>query len=184
RDANATLLTYAGDEVAIAATKSFTTQLTALFLLSAYIAEVRGTAQNGVWSAVRALQRLPSEIEHVLSVDESCRKLAQEFFRYKAFIYMGPDIDYPIALEGALKLKEVSYIHAEGFPTGELKHGPTALVDEQLPIVVLATRDCHDADSMLRYEKTVSNIREFVQRGIPVLAIVTGDDNEPTHTRT
>src|SRR5256886_7608401 len=119
------------------------------------MAGVRGTAQNGVRSAVRALQRLPSEIEHVLSVDESCRKLAQEFFRYKAFIYMGRDIDYPIALEGALKLKEVSYIHAEGYPTGELKHGPTALVDEQLPVVVLATRDESDRNSLLRYEKTI-----------------------------
>src|SRR5437868_1470601 len=183
RDANATLLTYAGDEVAIAATKSFTTQLTALFLLSAYIADVRGKAQNGVRSAVRALQRLPAEIDRVLSVDKCCRKLAQEFFRYKAFLFMGRDIDYPIALEGALKLKEISYIHAEGYPTGELKHGPTALVDEQLPVVVLATRDESDRNSVLRYEKTVSNIREFVERRIPVVAVVTeGDTTLPEIT--
>jgi glutamine---fructose-6-phosphate transaminase (isomerizing) len=176
RDADATLLTYAGDEVAIAATKSFTTQLTALFLLSAYIAEVRGTAQNGVKSAVHALQHLPASIENVLAVSDSCRNLAQEFFRSKAFIFMGRDIDYPIALEGALKLKEVSYIHAEGYPTGELKHGPTALVDEQLPVVVLATCDKSDRNSLLRYEKTVSNIREFVERKIPIVAVVTEGD--------
>src|SRR5499433_1208483 len=150
RDADAALLTYAGDEVAIAATKSFTTQLTALFLLSAYIAEVRGTTQN-IRSAVRALERLPAEIERVLSVDNACRKLAQKFFRHKAFLYMGRDIDYPIALEGALKLKEVSYIHAEGYPTGELKHGPTALMDEQLPIVTLVAQDQNDVESVLRY---------------------------------
>jgi len=183
RDADATILTCAGDEVAIAATKSFTTQLTALFLLSAYIADVRGKAQNGVRSAVRALQRLPAEIDRVLSVDKCCRKLAQEFFRYKAFLFMGRDIDYPIALEGALKLKEISYIHAEGYPTGELKHGPTALVDEQLPVVVLATRDESDGNSVLRYEKTVSNIREFVERRIPVVAVVTeGDTTLPEIT--
>jgi glucosamine--fructose-6-phosphate aminotransferase (isomerizing) len=176
RDADATLLTYAGDEVAIAATKSFTTQLTALFLLSAYIAEVRGAAQNGVGSAVQALQHLPAKIEHVLSVTAACGKFAQQFFRHKAFIYMGRDIDYPIALEGALKLKEVSYIHAEGYPTGELKHGPTALVDERVPVVVLATRHESDRSSLLRYEKTVSNVREFVFRKIPVLAVVTEGD--------
>src|SRR5215813_6830698 len=182
RDADAALLTYAGDEVAIAATKSFTTQLTALFLLSTYIAEVRGTTQN-IRSAVRALERLPAEIERVLSVDEACRKLAQKFFRHKAFLYMGRDIDYPIALEGALKLKEVSYIHAEGYPTGELKHGPTALIDEQLPVVVLATRDESDRNSLLRYQKTVSNIREFVDRRIPVLAVATeGDTTLPEIT--
>ena len=91
---------------------------------------------------------------------------------------MGRDIDYPIALEGALKLKEVSYIHAEGYPTGELKHGPTALVNEHLPIVVLATQDRHDADSMLRYGKTLASIREFVDREIPVLAIVSETDSQ------
>jgi len=146
------------------------------------MAEVRGTTQN-IRSAVRALQRLPAEIERALSVDKACRKLAQKFFRGKAFLYMGRDIDYPIALEGALKLKEVSYIHAEGYPTGELKHGPTALIDEQLPVVVLATRDESDRNSLLRYEKTVFNIREFVERRIPVLAVVTeGDTRIPEIT--
>jgi len=184
KEADATLLTHAGEEVAIAATKSFTTQLTVLFLLSACIAQMRGRTDPAMEQALRELKCLPEHMKRALDTDAECYRFARELYRYNDFIYMGRDIDYPVALEGALKLKEVSYIHAEGYPTGELKHGPTALVNEQLPIVVLATRDCHDADSMLRYEKTVSNIREFVERGIPVLAIVTEGDNELTETRT
>lgn len=174
--ADATLLTYAGEEVAIAATKSFTTQLTALFLLAAYIAQVRGNSQVAE-SAVRDLRGLPQLITRVLSTDEKCRRLAETFSKYKDFIYIGRDIDYPIALEGALKLKEISYIHAEGYPTGELKHGPTALINEQLPIVILATQDQDDVESVLRYGKSLSNLREFVDRRIPVVAVVTEGDH-------
>jgi glucosamine--fructose-6-phosphate aminotransferase (isomerizing) len=174
--ADATLLTYAGEEVAIAATKSFTTQLTALFLLSAYIAQVRGNAQAAE-AAVRDLRGLPQLISRVLSTDEKCRRMAETFSKYKDFIYIGRDIDYPIALEGALKLKEISYIHAEGYPTGELKHGPTALINEQLPIVILATQDQDDVESVLRYGKSLSNLREFVDRRIPVVAVVTEGDH-------
>ena len=173
--ADATLLTYAGDEVAIAATKSFTTQLTALFLLAAYIAQVRGNAQVAE-AAVHDLRGLPQLITRVLSTDEKCRRLAETFSKYKDFIYIGRDIDYPIALEGALKLKEISYIHAEGYPTGELKHGPTALINEQLPIVILATQDQDDGESVLRYSKSLSNLREFVDRRIPVVAVFTEGD--------
>lgn len=176
--ADATLLTHAGEEVAIAATKSFTTQLTALFLLSAHLAQVRSTMNNATHVALRALPRLPELIEKALEIDAACLEIARQLHGYKDFIYMGRDIDYPIALEGALKLKEVSYIHAEGYPIGELKHGPTALVNEQLPIVVLATQDRHDSDSVLRYGKTLASIREFVDRGIPVLAIVSETDRE------
>ena len=178
RDADATLLTDAGEEVAIAATKSFTTQLTVLFLLSAYIAQVRGRSHAAIESALQALSTLPEQIDRALSTNETVCKFAQEFYRYRDCIYMGRDIDYPIALEGALKLKEISYIHAEGYPTGELKHGPTALVNEQLPIIVLAMHDESDEGSVLRYGKSVSNIREFVDRGIPVLAIITEGDKE------
>ena len=177
RDADATLLTYAGEEIAIAATKSFTTQLTALFLLSAYIAQMRGKSQAAE-SAIRQLKRLPELMRHVLSADATCRRFAETFAKYKDFIYVGRDIDYPIALEGALKLKEISYIHAEGYPTGELKHGPTALINEHLPIVVLVTLDREDAGSVLRYGKSVSNMREFVERQTPVLAVVTGTNGE------
>ena len=178
QNADTALLTYAGEEVAIAATKSFTTQLTALFLLAAFIGQVRG--HTGVAKEVIALTGLPSSIQGALKTDAECQKFAQLLYRYKDFIYLGRDIDYPIALEGALKLKEISYIHAEGYPTGELKHGPTALVHEGLPLVVLAMHDKDDPDSMLRYSKTVSNIREFLDREIPVLAVVNESDQEIT----
>ena len=174
--ADNTLLTYAGEEVAIAATKSFTTQLTALFLLSAYIARARGRCDAQVDASVRGLAHLPDDIQRALSTCNQCRLFARQLYKYKDFIYVGRDIDYPIALEGALKLKEISYIHAEGYPTGELKHGPTALVNEELPVVVLATHDESDQGSMVRYDRSVSNIREFVQREIPVLAIVNEGD--------
>jgi glucosamine--fructose-6-phosphate aminotransferase (isomerizing) len=176
--ADATLLTHAGAEVAIAATKSFTTQLTALFLFSAHLAQVRSTVNNATDLALRALPSLPELIEKAMETDTPCLEFARQLHGYKDFIYMGRDIDYPIALEGALKLKEVSYIHAEGYPTGELKHGPTALVNEHLPIVVLATQDRHDPDSVLRYGKTIASIREFIDREIPVLAIVSETDTQ------
>jgi glucosamine--fructose-6-phosphate aminotransferase (isomerizing) len=176
QNADSTLLTHAGEEIAIAATKSFTTQLTALFLLSAYIARTRGVADPPVEAAIRQLPYLSTHIKKALSTDDCCQVFARQLYKYKDFIYVGRDIDYPIALEGALKLKEISYIHAEGYPTGELKHGPTALVNEDLPVVVLATHDKRDEGSMVRYERTVSNIREFVQREIPVVAITTEGD--------
>jgi glucosamine--fructose-6-phosphate aminotransferase (isomerizing) len=178
RNADTTLLTYAGVEVSIAATKSFTTQLTALFLLAAFMARVRGKTSAATERAVAALRDLPRNMEAALATDAQCQRFAHLLYRYRDFIYIGRDIDYPIALEGALKLKEISYIHAEGYPTGELKHGPTALVHEGLPLVVLAVHDSNDPDSMLRYGKTVSNIREFADREIPVLAIVNGGDQE------
>ncbi|HEY2498398.1 MAG TPA: isomerizing glutamine--fructose-6-phosphate transaminase [Candidatus Angelobacter sp.] len=176
--ADATLLTHAGEEVAIAATKSFTTQLTALFLFSAHLAQVRSTINGATSVALAALRKLPELIDQALKTDGPCLEFARQLHEYKDFMYMGRDIDYPIALEGALKLKEVSYIHAEGYPTGELKHGPTALVNEQLPVVVLATQDPRDSDSLLRYGKTLVSIREFVERDIPVLAIVSQNDTE------
>jgi len=178
QNADATLLTHAGEEVAIAATKSFTTQLVTLFLLSVYFAELRGTRQSSTDRAMHELPHLPQHMETALKTDQACREFAQQLYRHKDFMYLGRDIDYPIALEGALKLKEISYIHAEGCPTGELKHGPTALVSEEVPLVVLATCDENDESSMVRYEKSVSNIREFVEREIPVLAIVTEGDRQ------
>ena len=178
RDSDATLLTYAGEEIAIAATKSFSAQLTALFLLSLYMAQCRRTSFANIDPLVQELKLLPASINRLLSADEKYQQLATEFAGCKDFLVMGRDIDYPIALEGALKLKEASYIHAEGYPTGEIKHGPAALVSEHLPIIVLATRDNNDAASALRYQKTVSNIREFAERGVRILAIVTEGDTE------
>lgn len=178
RDADFTLLTYAGEEIAVAATKSFSTQLTALLLLSLYIARCRESSFVDITSLIDELRLLPERIERVISPDKKYREIASQFGSYKDFLVMGRDIDYPIALEGALKLKESSYIHAEGYPTGEIKHGPAALVNEQLPIVALATRDANDPASLLRYGKSLSNIREFAEQGIHILAIVTEGDSE------
>lgn len=183
RDADAMLLTYAGVETSIAATKSFTTQLTALFLLAAHIARVRGSSDASIDAALRLVRKLPDEIHRVLEQNERCLALARKIFEFESFLFLGRDIDYPIAMEGALKLKEVSYIHAEGYPTGEMKHGPSAMIDESLPLVVLATRDESDPASRLRYEKTISNIREITERGTPVIAVISeGDEETPTAT--
>jgi len=178
RDADAMVLTYAGTETSIAATKSFTTQLTALVLLAAHIARVRGSSGAAVDAALGLVRKLPEEIERVLKQDARCLQLARVFSHYESFLFLGRDIDYPIALEGALKLKEVSYIHAEGYPTGEMKHGPSAMIDEALPLVVLATRDESDPASRLRFEKTISNIREITERGTPVIAVISQGDHE------
>jgi len=178
RLADATFLTHAGREVAIAATKSFTTQLTALFMLAAYFGQIRGTVSAAERRALNDLKNLPDYIQAALATDKRCREYASQLYEYKDFIFIGRDIDYPIALEGALKLKEISYIHAEGYPAGELKHGPTALVNDQLPIVVLATQDPRDPGSALRYRRTASNIREFIAREIPVLSVVSQSDHE------
>lgn len=176
READATLLTNAGVEVAIAATKSFTTQLAALFIFAAYLAQQRGRSHSATEAAIAELTALPEHLQATLATAERCHELARHFQRFEDFIFAGRDIDYPIAMEGALKLKEVSYLHAEGYPMGELKHGPTALINEQLPIVALATHDRRDPESVLRYRKTVANIREFTKRNIPVLAVITSGD--------
>jgi glucosamine--fructose-6-phosphate aminotransferase (isomerizing) len=178
RQADATLLTHAGEEVAIAATKSFITQLAALLVFAAYVAQQQKSRSVANTKAVRELLNLPDYVEQALQTAERCQELARRFQRYEDFIYAGRDIDYPIAMEGALKLKEVSYLHSEGYPTGELKHGPTALINEQLPIVAIATHDRRDKRSVLRYKKTVANIREFAERRIPVLAVVSHGDRE------
>ena len=125
---------------------------------------------------MQELTRIPHKIETILQRDTEVEELAQQFFRHTDFLYLGRGIHYPIALEGALKLKEISYIHAEGYPAGEMKHGPNALIDENLPVVVIATRDESDAASMTRYEKTVSNLQEVKARDGIVIAVVTEGD--------
>jgi glucosamine--fructose-6-phosphate aminotransferase (isomerizing) len=178
RGSDATLLTYAGKEVAIAATKSFMAQITALLLLSIYIAQCRGVSWETILSLQESLKALPDYMESVLSMDQDCRELAHRFVRCQNFLVAGRNIEYPVALEGALKLKETSYIQAEGLPIGELKHGTAALITEHLPMIILATRPNHGAASLVQYERTVSNIREFTNRGIPVVAVVTEGDTE------
>jgi glucosamine--fructose-6-phosphate aminotransferase (isomerizing) len=177
REANGTIYTHAGPEIGVASTKAFTGQLTALMLTALYLAQVRGKLTPAIaQTLMQELTRIPHKIETILQHDSDVEELAKQFFRHSDFLYLGRGIHYPIALEGALKLKEISYIHAEGYPAGEMKHGPNALIDENLPVVVIATRDESDAASMTRYEKTVSNLQEVKARdGIVITVVSKGD---------
>jgi glucosamine--fructose-6-phosphate aminotransferase (isomerizing) len=175
REAHGTIYTHAGPEIGVASTKAFTAQLTALFLFALHLAQKRGTIAGAESAAlVDELSRIPGKIEEVLRQrDGECRQLAKAFASATNFLYLGRGIHFPIALEGALKLKEISYIHAEGYPAGEMKHGPNALIDEALPVVVLATSDASSPESVLRYEKTLSNIQEVTARSGRVIAVAT-----------
>jgi glutamine---fructose-6-phosphate transaminase (isomerizing) len=179
REAAGTILTHAGPEIGVASTKAFTSQLAALVLLASHLGQIRGKLSS---DAARRLMlefiQIPHKIETILQAEESgfFENLARQYFRQSDFLYLGRGIHYPMALEGALKLKEISYIHAEGYPSGEMKHGPNALIDENLPVVVLATRDDSDPASLTLYEKSVSNIKEVKARdGIVISVVSTGD---------
>jgi glucosamine--fructose-6-phosphate aminotransferase (isomerizing) len=182
REAHGTIYTHAGPEIGVASTKAFTAQLTALFLFALHLAQKRGTISPAESAAlVDELSRIPGKIEEVLRQREGeCRLLAKVYASASNFLFLGRGIHFPIALEGALKLKEISYIHAEGYPAGEMKHGPNALIDEALPVVVLATNDASSPESMLRYEKTLSNIQEVTARSGRVIAIAT-EGNKQIH---
>jgi glucosamine--fructose-6-phosphate aminotransferase (isomerizing) len=177
READGVLYTHAGPEISIASTKAFTAQMAVLFLFAAYLAQVREESPKYVlrrW--IEELLALPRKTESTLKTSDQCQRLADRFHRSEDFLFLGRAIHYPIAMDGALKLKEVSYIHAEGYPTGETKHGPNALIDENLPIVIIATCDRNDPGSVLRYEKNVANIRGFRQQKARVIAIATQGD--------
>jgi len=179
REAAGTILTHAGPEIGVASTKAFTGQLTALMLTALYLGQLRGTvSEDYARRLLQEIMRIPLKMETVLAGDETgvYKRLARQFFRHTNFLYLGRGIHFPIALEGALKLKEISYIHAEGYPAGEMKHGPNALIDENLPVVVLATRDESDPGSMTRYEKSCSNIQEVKARDGIVISVVTEGD--------
>jgi len=178
REAHGAVYTHAGPEIGVASTKAFTSQLTALFLLALKLGQLRGKLDAAQSVAlIEELSRIPGKIEEVLrSCSAQCEQLARDFSNARDFLYLGRGIHFPIALEGALKLKEISYIHAEGYPAGEMKHGPNALIDETLPVVVLATRDESDPASKLRYEKTLSNIQEVTARSGRVIAVATEGD--------
>ena len=179
REASGTLYTHAGPEIGVASTKAFTCQLTALAILALYLAQVRGNlSEDCARTFVHELVRIPGKLETILANDQQYEDLARVFFRADDFLYLGRGVHFPIALEGALKLKEISYIHAEGYPAGEMKHGPNALIDEKLPVVVLATCDSSNPESTLLYEKTLSNIQEVKAREGKVVAIVTEGDTE------
>ena len=179
REAGGTIYTHAGPEIGVASTKAFTAQLTALFLFAVYLGRIRKVLSvDEAKCLLSELIRIPGKLESILSHDEICEDLAKEYSRAQDFLFLGRGIHYPIALEGALKLKEISYIHAEGYPAGEMKHGPNALIDENLPVVVLATCDRKNPDSVLRYEKTMSNIKEVKARSGKVIAVATDGDEE------
>jgi glutamine---fructose-6-phosphate transaminase (isomerizing) len=180
READSSLPTIAGKEKAIPATKSFTTQLTVLYLLTLYLARLSGrmTAQT-VSSHLGHLNNLPDQLQDSLSAwEEQISKIAKHLHKAKGFLYLGRAIHYAIAREGALKLKESAYMQAEGYPAGELKHGPNALVGADSPLVVLATRDDGDPDSVLRYQKTLQLMRDMQAQGATIFSIITEGDDE------
>ncbi|HXJ85472.1 MAG TPA: SIS domain-containing protein [Candidatus Binatia bacterium] len=180
REAGAALITGAGPERSIPATKSFTTQVTILYLMALFLARRHGLMTSEVTRTyLKHLLQLPQAIEKNLPAWD---KLAEEFgelhFKDEKFLYLGRGVHYAIAREGALKLKEISYAHAEGYPVGELKHGPNALVDETLPVVVLATCDRNDPDSMLRYRRTLEVMKEVRSRHGQLVTVATEGDQE------
>jgi len=179
REAQGTIYTHAGPEIGVASTKAFTGQLTALYIFAMYLAQVRGSmSAEQARAAMLELTKIPAKLETILTHDEACDDLAKRYQKVHDFLFLGRGIHYPIALEGALKLKEISYIHAEGYPAGEMKHGPNALIDENLPVVVIATRDVNNPGSVLRYEKTISNLKEVKARSGVVIALATEGDEE------
>ncbi len=179
-EADANFFTYAGKEVAIPATKSFTTQLTAMYMLALFLASHKGTLSGEqVARRLRSLSRLPSILPGLIArFDPHAESIAKDFYKDEVFLYLGRGVHYPIALEGALKLKEISYVHAEGYPTGELRHGPTALLDESLPVVAIVTRDPADPESMLRYERSRSLLNEIRQHSRRQILIASEGDEE------
>jgi len=179
READGTIYTHAGPEIGVASTKAFTCQLTALAILSLYLGQMRGHLdEQKSRCLVQELLRIPGKLETILANDAQYEELARKLFRATDFLFLGRGVHFPIALEGALKLKEISYIHAEGYPAGEMKHGPNALIDEKLPVVVIATRERGNESSELLYEKTLSNIQEVKAREGHVVAIVSEGDTE------
>jgi glutamine---fructose-6-phosphate transaminase (isomerizing) len=172
READAVFYTHSGPEIGVASTKAFLTQLMSLYLLAVALGQARGMqSMEASKGLLQELFMLPGKIEKTLTADNQIREIAREYFKARGFIYLGRGINFPIALEGALKLKEISYIHAEGYPAGEMKHGPIALIDEELPVVVLAPRDN-------LYEKIVTNIQEVNSRGGKVIAITNENNSE------
>jgi glucosamine--fructose-6-phosphate aminotransferase (isomerizing) len=165
RDADHTLYTHCGPEIGVASTKAFTGQLAALFLLALYIGQCRGTlTSDKIRPLLEALTHVPGQIKNALNQADKIEKVARSLFRKTNFLFLGRHLNYPIALEGALKLKEISYIHAEGYPAGEMKHGPIALIDENLPVVALTTNS-------FVLDKMLSNIQEVKARGGVVVAV-------------
>jgi glucosamine--fructose-6-phosphate aminotransferase (isomerizing) len=176
-EADGFIYTHAGPEISIASTKAFTAQMACLFLFALYLGEIKEKVSKTLARQyIGELLALPEKTEAMLSAVDRVEELAELYYRLDDFMFLGRAIHYPIAMDGALKLKEVSYIHAEGYPTGEAKHGPNAMIDFRLPLVMIATRDPNDADSVARYEQTVSNMEGFKKQGATVIALATEGD--------
>jgi glucosamine--fructose-6-phosphate aminotransferase (isomerizing) len=174
READGTVYTHAGPEIGVASTKAFTSQLVALQLLALYLAQARGTlTETAIRRHIEELLQIPLLIEQAVRASAATEKVAERFYNRTDFLFLGRGINYPIALEGALKLKEISYIHAEGYPAGEMKHGPIALIDEKMPVVAIAPND-HV------FEKMIGNVQEAKARGGSVIAITTEGDHRMT----
>jgi glutamine---fructose-6-phosphate transaminase (isomerizing) len=171
RESDAGVYIHAGPEIGVASTKAFTSQLIVLALVTLLVARRKGLSIEEGMNIVNALRRIPDQISHILNLNGSIELLAAEFKDARNFLYLGRGYNFPVALEGALKLKEISYIHAEGYPAAEMKHGPIALIDENLPVVFIATHDS-------TYEKVISNIEEVRARGGRLIAIASESDNE------
>ncbi|MEX6626899.1 glutamine--fructose-6-phosphate transaminase (isomerizing) [Tenacibaculum salmonis] len=170
RETHAGAYTHAGPEIGVASTKAFTTQITVLSLIALKLAKEKGTlSKSAVNNYLQTLQQIPSQVEKLLQTNEQIKEIAKVYKDAKNCLYLGRGFNFPVALEGALKLKEISYIHAEGYPAAEMKHGPIALIDENMPIFVIATNKGH-------YEKVVSNIQEIKSRSGKIIAIVTEGD--------
>ena len=171
RATDAGAYTHAGPEIGVASTKAFTAQVTVLTLLAMIMGQKRGTiTDTKLRELMVELETIPSKVEKALKLDAQIQEIAAEFKDATNFLYLGRGYNFPVALEGALKLKEISYIHAEGYPAAEMKHGPIALIDENMPMVVIATRDSS-------YEKVVSNIQEVKARKGRIIAIVSEGDS-------
>jgi glucosamine--fructose-6-phosphate aminotransferase (isomerizing) len=167
REAEGTIYTHAGPEIGVASTKAFTSQLVALQLLALYLAQVRGSlSADAARTHIQALLELPKLIERTIKTSPRMEEIAGRLYSRSDFLFLGRGINFPIALEGALKLKEISYIHAEGYPAGEMKHGPIALIDEQVPVVTIAPRD-------EVFDKMFGNIQEAKARGGSIVALTT-----------
>jgi glutamine---fructose-6-phosphate transaminase (isomerizing) len=172
RAADGALYTHAGPEIGVASTKCFTTQLAALLLLTVYLGRERGTlSESEARRITQALCHVPAQIRSILAQADAIKAISKQYMRARDMLFLGRGPNYPIALEGALKLKEISYIHAEGYAAGEMKHGPIALIDEDMPVAVIAPRDSH-------YEKTLSNMQEVRAREGQVIAVLTEGDTD------
>ena len=170
RETDAGAYTHAGPEIGVASTKAFTTQITVLYLIALRLARAKGTiSSSGFRHHLLELEMIPQKVEKVLESNDHIKYIANIYKDVHNFLYLGRGYNFPVALEGALKLKEISYIHAEGYPAAEMKHGPIALIDENMPIVVIATKKGH-------YEKVVSNIQEIKSRKGKIIGIVTEGD--------